>query len=93
VQVKGKTKPVDVFTVMGDGAGQTVTLPLWLARYEEGVQLYRQKRFADAAKLFEDSLRVNPDDYLSAMYLKRCRDYIASPPDDNWDGVFVMTKK
>jgi hypothetical protein len=24
---------------MGDGAGQTVSLPLWLARYEEGVRL------------------------------------------------------
>ncbi len=27
VQVKGKTRPVDVFTVMGEGAGQTVSIP------------------------------------------------------------------
>ena len=48
VQVQGKTKPVDVLTVMGDGAAQTVSLPLWLARYEEGVRLYRARSFAEA---------------------------------------------
>jgi len=93
VQVKGKTKPVDVFTVMGEGAGQTVSLPLWLARYEEGVRRYREREFAAAAKLFAESVRVKPDDYLSAMYLKRCEELVKNPPDESWDGVFVMTKK
>jgi adenylate cyclase len=93
VQVKGKTKPVDVFTVMGEGAGQTVSLPVWLARYEEGVRRYRQREFADAAKLFEVSVSNKPDDYLSAMYLARCRALIENPPGESWDGVFVMTKK
>jgi adenylate cyclase len=93
VQVKGKTKPVDVFTVMGEGAGQTVSLPLWLARYEEGVRRYRQREFATAAKFFAESVRVKPDDYLSAMYLKRCEELVKNPPDESWDGVFVMTKK
>lgn len=93
VQVKGKTKPVDVFTVMGDGAGQTVSMPVWLARYEEGVRLYRQRKFYDAAAEFEECLRRQPDDYLSSMYLKRCGALIANAPDESWDGVFVMTKK
>lgn len=93
VQVKGKTKPVDVFTVMGDGAGQTVSMPVWLARYEEGVRLYRQRKFYDAAAEFEECLRRQPDDYLSSMYLKRCGELIAYAPDESWDGVFVMTKK
>ena len=93
VQVKGKTKPVDVFTVMGEGAGQTVSLPLWLARYEEGVCRYRQREFAGAAKLFEESLSRQPEDYLCAMYLARCRALLENPPGDGWNGVFVMTKK
>ena len=93
VQVKGKTKPVDVFTVMGEGAGQTVSMPMWLARYDEGVRRYRQREFADAAKLFEQSVSRQPQDYLSAMYLTRCRALIETPPGDNWNGVFVMTKK
>ena len=93
VQVKGKTKPVDVFTVMGEGAGQTVSLPLWLARYEEGVRRYRQREFASAAQLFEESLNRQPEDYLCAMYLARCRALLENPPGESWNGVFVMTKK
>ena len=93
IQAAGKTKGVDVFTVLGDGASQTVSLPFWLARYEEGVRLYRSRKFADAAKSFEECLNKQPGDYLSEMYLKRCKTFIENPPDESWDGVFVMTKK
>lgn len=93
VQVKGKTKPVDVYTVMGEGAGQTVSLPLWLARYEEGVRQYRNRKFKEAAALFQECLRLQPEDYLSDMYLKRCEALVTNPPDESWNGVFVMTKK
>lgn len=93
VQVKGKTKPVDVFTVMGEGAAQTVSMPVWLARYEDGVRLYRERKFSEAAAEFRECLHKAPDDYLSSMYLKRCQALIENPPDESWDGVFVMTKK
>ena len=46
-----------------------------------------------AAKLFEQSVSRQPQDYLSAMYLARCRTLIETPPGENWNGVFVMTKK
>ena len=93
VQVKGKTKPVAVFTVMGEKAAQTDSLPVWLARYEEGIRRYRKRAFAEAAAAFQESLRQQPDDYLNSMYLKRCQSLIENPPGDSWDGVFVMTKK
>ena len=93
VAVKGKTKPVDVFTVMGDGAAQTVSMPVWLARYEDGVRLYREQKFSEAAVEFQECLRKQPDDYLSSMYLKRCQALVENPPDEAWNGVYVMTKK
>jgi adenylate cyclase len=93
VQVKGKTKPVDVFTVMIEGETRTVSMPVWLARYEDGVQLYRQRKFSEAAAVFEESLRQLPGDFLSSMYLERCQDFMQNPPDASWDGVVVMTKK
>ena len=93
VQVKGKTKPVDVFTVVGNGAAQTVSMPVWLARYEDGVRLYRERKFSEAAGEFQECLRKQPEDYLSSMYLKRCQALIENPPDESWNGVFVMTKK
>ncbi len=93
VQVKGKTEAVDVFTVMGDGAGQTVSLPLWLARYEEGMRQYRSRKFAEATELFRESLRQKPDDYLSARYLEFCETLIKNPPAESWTAAEVMTDK
>lgn len=91
VQVKGKTKPVDVFTVVGDMVPAS-PLPPWLAFYEDGVKLYRARQFAEAAAAFEKSLQFQ-NDQLTEMYLKRCRELMQNPPDSSWNGVFVMTKK
>lgn len=92
VQVRGKTKPVDVFTVCGEGGPETTSMPVWLARYEQGVRRYRQGAFADAMIDFRECLRRQPDDYLSALYLERCQSLLANPPGENWNGTFVMTK-
>jgi len=93
VQPKGKTKPADVFTILGDGAAQAESMPGWLARYEEGLRLYRQREFAKAAVAFQESLRQQPGDFLSDLYLKRCQAFIENPPDDSWNGADVMTEK
>jgi adenylate cyclase len=93
VQVKGKTKSVDIFTVIGDGAAQTVSLPVWLARYEEGVRLYRERNFTEAAAEFRHCLEKQPDDYLSGRYLNFCENLIKNPPDDSWTAAEVMTDK
>ena len=93
VQVKGKTKPVEVFAVVGEDTAPTGPPPVWLARYEDGIRLYRKRAFVEAAAAFQESLRQQPDDYLNLMYLKRCQSLIDNPPDESWDGVFVHSKK
>lgn len=94
VQVKGKTKPVTVYTVIGEiGDADAQASVSWMQPYEEGVQLYRQSDFTGAAQRFADSLARKPDDILSDIYQKRCAVLLADPPDAGWDGVYVMTKK
>jgi len=93
VQPKGKTKAANIYTVMGDGAAQTVSLPVWLARYEDGVRLYRARQFAEAAAEFRLCLQKQPDDYLSARYLGFCEELMKNPPDDAWTAAEVMTDK
>jgi adenylate cyclase len=92
VQVKGKTKPVRVFTVVADKeAGEQP--PPWLARYEQGIELYRHRQFNEAHDAFAECLRAQPDDYISDLYLNRCKDLIVNPPGADWDTVFVMKSK
>jgi adenylate cyclase len=92
VQVKGKKKPVHVFTVVADKeAGEQS--PAWLMRYEEGVAHYRARRFNDGLATFADCVRWEPEDYLSQLYLRRCQELVANPPGPDWDTVFVMKSK
>jgi adenylate cyclase len=92
VQVKGKTIPVRIFTVMADKeAGERP--PAWLPRYEEGIKLYRQRQFAEAEEIFLECVRAAPDDHLSKVYLDECRDLIAHPPGLDWNTVVVMKSK
>ena len=92
VQVKGKTKPVRVFTVIADkDSGEQP--PAWLARYEEGVEFYRARNFAESAKAFTETLSAHPDDYLAQLYLKRSQELLANPPGPDWDTVFIMKSK
>jgi len=94
VQVKGKTKPVTVYTVIGERNDNILqTTGAWLPDYEEGLRLYRQRDFAAALQRFETCLLTAPDDDLCAIYRQRCKALLADPPDANWNGVYVMTKK
>lgn len=92
VKVKGKTKPVRVFTVVADKSAGEQT-PAWLAHYEQGIEFYRARNFGEGAQAFTECLRVKPEDYLSQFYLKRCQELIANPPGTEWDTVFIMKSK
>jgi adenylate cyclase len=94
VQVKGKTRPISVFTVLGlrsEPLAQNVND--YLAGYEEGLKRYRMAKFASAIESFHRCLKSRPGDPLATMYLERCTRLQENPPGPDWNGVFVMTKK
>jgi adenylate cyclase len=92
VQVKGKTRPVRVCTVAADQqAGEQP--PPWLGRYEEGIRLYHNRKFAEGAEAFLECRRAQPNDYLSQLYLDECHKLLAHPPGPEWDTVVVMKSK
>ena len=94
VQVKGKTKPVDVFTPIG-ARNEDVDPQLlkWLESYEEGLEKFRARDFTQAKILFSRFLEFYPDDLLAQTYLARALEYEQQPPDEAWDAVEVFKKK
>ena len=92
LRVKGKTRPVEVLTVLADNTEESVP-PEWLVHYEIGVQLYRQREFAQAAELFEAAALLCPDDGLIEEYLRRAQIYAVQPPGPEWSGVHVLSEK
>ncbi|HJT46327.1 MAG TPA: adenylate/guanylate cyclase domain-containing protein [Chthoniobacterales bacterium] len=94
IQVKGKTKPVEVFALVGARNDQLDPDFLkWLKSYEEGVVNFRGRKFSEAKILFSQFLEFYPDDYLAKMYLERALRYEKAPPDASWNAVEVFTKK
>ena len=95
VQVKGKTLPVDVLTLLGPRDGKSVDPQLlkWVETYEEGLTKFRDRDFTQSKILFSQFLEFYPDDHLAKMYLERALEYEEEPPDDAWNAVEVFKKK
>jgi len=94
VQVKGKTKPVDVFTFVDARGDETDPEFLkWLETYEEALERFRTRDFTDAKILFSRFLEFYPDDLLAKMYLQRALEYEQVPPDEAWEAIEVFQKK
>jgi adenylate cyclase len=94
VQVKGKSKPVDIFTFVGARDEEVDPEFLkWLDTYEEGLEKFRTRDFIEAKILFSRFLEFYPDDLLAKMYLDRALEYERTPPDEAWAAVEVFDKK
>jgi adenylate cyclase len=94
VQVKGKTQPVEIFTLIGAKADRAD--PEFLQRletYEAGFRKFRERDFVQAKILFSQFLEFYPDDSLAKMYLERALEYEEQPPDAAWNAVEVFKKK
>lgn len=64
-----------------------------LDHYNEGLKLYKERKFKEALECFNQALLVKPDDGPSKLYTERCQMLIKDPPPPDWDGVFTMTTK
>lgn len=98
MRVKGKLEPVTIYQLLGrkdelaaDNVAQEMCAQLkW---FSEARELYKNRRWEDAQRAFQDFLEKWPEDGPARMYWKRCQDYLFDEPPANWDGVFVMTHK
>ncbi|MGB7521490.1 MAG: AAA family ATPase [Spirulinaceae cyanobacterium] len=70
---KGKSRPVAVFEVFdGDPPEIRAAKSDTIQFFEEALQLFYRHSHSQAAKLFQQCLRLNPDDKVAQIYLERC---------------------
>lgn len=95
VQVKGKTLPVDITSLIGAKNDDALDQELlrWLETYEEGITKFRARDFTGAKILFSRFLEFYPDDLLAKNYLERALAYEAQPPEESWNAADIFTKK
>jgi adenylate cyclase len=98
VKVKGKTKPVHIFGLLGDAelnAGDGFRA--LTARHQEMLTAYRAQRWDEASTLIEECLTLDtPRTRLRvvyALYKVRIESLRADPPPPDWDGSHAAATK
>jgi adenylate cyclase len=93
VAVKGKAEPTPIYELLG-ATGQTDDALLALAdRYGQGLELYLDRQWEKARAVFLEAGTITGGDAPSALLAKRCEEYLASPPEQEWSGVYAMRSK
>lgn len=94
IVVKGKSKPVKVFELIGRANEPLPEATRKLVEnYQEGIRLYRQQQWAEAIRKFEQALTFSHTDEPSKLYINRAKEMMANPPGPDWDGSYHMTRK
>ncbi len=94
IVVKGKTEPIKVYELLGIKEDDEAVKKFEMYQnFIAGYQEYIKRQFNTAEKYFQKSVKENPDDKLSQIYLERCQSYVQNPPPEDWDGVFYLKSK
>jgi adenylate cyclase len=93
VRVVGINQPVRLFELLEEKSRVEKNVEECVGIFHEGLELFEQKQWAKAEKLFAEALGIAPEDGPSLTFRKRCQEYAVRPPADSWDGVFNLTVK
>ncbi|MBN2534638.1 MAG: adenylate/guanylate cyclase domain-containing protein [Spirochaetales bacterium] len=91
VIVKGKTESCRIFEVFEADPDDIKELKHKTRDIIQiGIQKYKNRKFKDALTYFKEAKSVYPKDIIPLLYIKRCVEYIKSPPPPNWTGIFKV---
>jgi hypothetical protein len=61
--------------------------------FERGLELYYERQFAEAGAEFNKVLKLNLEDKVAEIYMKRAGYYIATDVPKDWTGVEPLQVK
>ena len=94
VAVKGKAHAVLVHELIADSPATDEKTAQAVELYSEGLELYRARRFAEAAAKFElVTGALGQADEPSRVMAERSKHYVDAPPPLAWDGSVAMKEK
>ncbi|MBD2161364.1 GAF domain-containing protein [Limnothrix sp. FACHB-1083] len=89
VRVKGRTKPIRIFELIGDRARPlSFEDETFLEQYELGKEAFNRFHFHKAMVHFAAAQQLRPHDHSVKLHIERATQYLDCPPPEYWDGVF-----
>ncbi|MDR0622419.1 MAG: adenylate/guanylate cyclase domain-containing protein [Deltaproteobacteria bacterium] len=93
IRVKGRKGSLTIYEVLAPKGDLSTDMAQCVNYYERALKHYFDRDFQGALARFEAALKCAPNDNPSLIFAQRCMDFIARPPDSQWDGVTVLEAK
>ena len=93
VRVVGIETPIRLYELLELKQFSSPPLAQITSNWENMIQLYEKRNFAEADAQLKSIITANPKDRTARLYLKRCETFIKTPPPNEWDGVYNLTEK
>jgi len=93
IRVKGRAKPLRIYSVVGRKDDPNKELQELLLQHHEALQLYRNKQYDKAQAAFSRLLLLDPEDPVGRVFQDRCAKLIVNPDLVDEKGIFNITQK
>jgi adenylate cyclase len=94
VAVKGKSQGVAIHELAGTRDDLAADGLAAIELYNQALELYLHHQWQEALPLFQEALRqAGGADRASSLMIERCTEYRATPPQNDWNGVYVFQSK
>jgi adenylate cyclase len=93
VRVKGKSRGINIYEVLGRISQLTPELEQELKNYHEGLEAYQAKNWDQAYSIMDSLHQQHPDVKIYKIYMDRINEYKLHPVSEDWDGVYIHVTK
>jgi len=90
--VMGKSQPITVYELIGQGESATVQVQRAHTLFAEGLSAIRAESWEQARLLFQRAIELDPDDGPARFYIGLAERYRIQPPPE-WNGVVRLDTK
>ena len=93
IRVKGKTQAIRIYELLDQNSMNDESFIRCNEYFAEGLKHYKNGDFRDANISFQSGRSFKPDDGPTNIFIKKCDNYLISPPAGVWDGVTTLEFK
>ncbi len=93
ILVVGKLEPITVYELICRKGELTPDQQNKIELYTQGLELYRKREWEKASESFLKAEELKGGDPPSREYIRRCEEFAAFPPPEDWNGTYQMTSK
>lgn len=94
VAVYGRTGSTGVYELIALSGGAADAAAAWIAAYERGLALYRERRWSEAISTLQKVTALKgEEDRPAGLLIDRAHQFMTMPPPEDWNGIEILGRK